>query len=192
MKKSLLLTIALLLPSYPVNAVGLKTASAKLLKCSWHTAKIGGGVACAYMSYLSLQIALIMNRLPPLEKPTGNKLQDDKNRDEYGEKILKELQNLNSYITLGNTHSLITFLMRNKTNKPDLTELTTEQIHTMVNELRPSIHNYGILTCLAFFAAGSSCIWSGAHGLYQELIASDDSKIVDEDTKETTTINQDQ
>lgn len=188
MKKIFLLTIALLVPSYPLQA-DTQTVAAKIIKCSWHATKIGGGILSAAVSFTPLHVALIAQGISPLSKPTGNAAADNQAENTYLANLEDTLNKHN--ITQERLEEILVWYanrFRDHNHKvTDFKALTGEQVCLTIDSLRSFARNRGLALFLGLFVSGSASIASGLHGLYEELIASDDKETTDENAQETAT-----
>lgn len=188
MKKAFILALILLLPSYPVHAVDIKKAASTLLKCSWHLTKIGGGLFCISNSYTWLGIGAIMQGMPYVTK-REIPYEDGVLLTVCLKKATEQIKLLNPQFTQDFVIEQI--LHQARTNKGDNTitfdKLTNDEIRTAANELRSSSRNKALLASLGLFAAGSSSLWSGAKGLYDEIksLRATESDTIECDTADT-------
>jgi hypothetical protein len=169
MKKALLLALTLLVPTYPVHAVNIKTAATKLIKCSWHAAKVGGGMGCLSICCGTLLGGFTVYSRPPLPDVT-NMPQDRQILKDYLKQFSVKFQKINPALTEDfMAAQIVEHVQRSKgDNNITFDNLTTDQIHIAFHGFISSAYRRCAVVSLAFFAAGSASIWSGIKGLYDE------------------------
>ena len=171
MKKAFLLALALLVPSYPVHAVDIKKAAKKLMIYSWHAAKIGGGLFCINNSYGCLGIGMVIQGMPYVPELKDIRLEDNIMLTVCFKRFTEQIKLINPLVT--QDHVLEQILHQARINKGDkaitFDDLTNDEIRTAANEFRSSSRNNALLASLGLFTAGSSSLWSGVTGLYDEI-----------------------
>lgn len=169
MKKTFLLAIALLVPSYSLQA-DLKTATAKLFKCAWHVAQIGGGIACGASIFAFAKIASIGYKIPYIPELTGTP-QDQRMLEEHGDKLVEQMRQLNPMFTKDVLLQFVIEQVRKDkgNNNIQLINITPDDMRTAYNNLRSKDTHRLLLPALACFAASSTSIWCGVKGLYDEV-----------------------
>lgn len=166
MKKAVVFALSIILATPHAQAVSIKKITFSLLKCSWHLTKIGGGALCLLTSTLPLGTSVIAYKLPPVPK-FDNSPQDNQIVHDYLAKVAAEINAMNQKEVVTDQHieQADAWYQNNKA--------TIQDWGKSANELKSYVRNRSAIICIGYWAAGSSCIWSGLKGLYQELVSSD-------------------
>lgn len=165
MKKAFVFALSIILATPHAQAVDIKKVTFSLLKCSWHITKIGGGALCLITSTIPLGTSVIAHALPPIPK-FDNSPQDDQIVHDYLAKVADEINEMNQKKVVTDQHiaQADAWYQNNKA--------TLQDWGKSANELKAYIRNRSVIICIGYWAAGSSCIWSGLKGLYHEATSS--------------------
>lgn len=170
MKKAFVFALSITLATPHAQAVSIKKVTLSLLKCSWHITKIGGGVLCLATSIIPLGTSAIAHKLPPMPE-FNNSPQDNQIMHDYFAKVADEINSMNQKRVVTDQHieQADTWYQNNKA--------TIQDWGKSANGLKAYIRSRSAIICIGYWAAGSSCIWSGLKGLYQELTSPDTTQV---------------
>lgn len=191
MKKHLALTMCILM-AMPAQAVDVKKVLGKIVKCTWHVAKIGGGIGCWSVSPLAFGSSMLFHKIPDVPE-VGNVSR----AQAHG--ILQALGNgLNALVAqnAGIIDAAIGQIpdpaaQQQARDLRGMAQVSPAQIAqgeqwflanqqamqnsaSAFNSTRRTLRNVSLLYFLGFVSAGGASIWSGVTGLSEELSAGHD------------------
>ena len=191
MKKQIALAMCILI-AMPVQAVDVGKVLKKIVKCSWHVAKIGGGLGCWSVSPLAFGSTMLFHKIPNMPEVGNvsqaqvrdilNALGDGVNGivGQYGPAI----DNIIGQVGDAQVQQQLRD-MRGRARATPARIAQAEQWFAanqqamqssaaLFNTARRTGRNFSLLYLIGFVSAGGASIWSGITGLGEELSSGHD------------------